>query len=81
METKIKFLTVREFAKTIGVSNGTIRRWIAQRKLAVMRLGVKRITTDDRDHRPVRININEIERLTENVPAMSSRDLYGELKL
>ncbi len=80
-QTKTKLLTIREFAETIGVSTGTIRRWLAQRKLAVIRLGMKQTTTDDRDHRPVRIDIKEIERLTEHIPAMSSRDLRRELKI
>ena len=47
-----KLLTVAESAHELGLKPGTIRAWIAQRRIGVVRLG-----------RAVRIPVQEIERL------------------
>jgi excisionase family DNA binding protein len=59
-----KLLTVYEAADSLGLAPVTLRTWIAQRRIGVVRLG-----------RAVRIPLSEIERLIERstVPAREGR--------
>jgi excisionase family DNA binding protein len=58
-------LTVRQASERLGLRESTLRAWIAQRRIGVVRLG-----------RAVRIPTEEVERLiTENtIPARKPRD-------
>ncbi len=53
-------LTVRQAAERLGLRDSTLRAWIAQRRIGIVRLG-----------RAVRIPVEEIERLVAegSVPA------------
>lgn len=59
-----KLLTVNEAAGSLGLAPVTLRAWIAQRRIGVVRLG-----------RAVRIPLSEIDRLIERstVPAREER--------
>ena len=54
-------LTIEQFAAELGVSARSVRRYIARRKLAVLRLG----------HRTVRIRRTEAERFKEKLTQKS----------
>ena len=54
-------LTIDELAAELGVSDRSVRRYIARRKLAVIRLG----------HRTVRIRRSEAERFKEKLTQKS----------
>jgi excisionase family DNA binding protein len=58
-------LTVRQASERLGLRESTLRAWIAQRRIGVVRLG-----------RAVRIPSEEVDRLiTENtIPARKPRD-------
>ena len=58
-------LTVRQASERLGLRESTIRAWIAQRRIGVVRLG-----------RAVRITSEEVERvISENtIPARKPRD-------
>ncbi len=61
-------LTVRETAGALGLSESTIRSWLAQRRLGFVRLG-----------RAIRIPVEEIDRVLAEgaVPAKERRDGRG----
>ncbi len=58
-------LSVREVAGALGLSESTIRSWLAQRRLGFVRLG-----------RAIRIPVEEVERVLAqgSVPAREVRD-------
>ena len=58
-------LTVKQAAERLGLKNATVRAWIAQRRIGIVRLG-----------RSVRIPVEEVERLIAEgtVPAKVRRD-------
>jgi excisionase family DNA binding protein len=60
-----KPLSVREVAGALGLSESTIRSWLAQRRLGFVRLG-----------RAIRIPVEEVERVLAqgSVPAREVRD-------
>jgi excisionase family DNA binding protein len=56
-----QLLTVKQFAEALGITEACVRRWILERKIAVIKLGrLIRITPEERDrlvemgHRPAR---------------------------
>lgn len=61
-------LNVREVAGALGLSESTIRSWLAQRRLGFVRLG-----------RAIRIPVEEIDRVLAQgaVPARTRRDGRG----
>ncbi len=61
-------LNVREVAGALGLSESTIRSWLAQRRLGFVRLG-----------RAIRIPVEEIDRVLAQgaVPAKERRDGRG----
>ncbi len=61
-------LSVREVAGALGLSESTIRSWLAQRRLGFVRLG-----------RAIRIPVEEIDRVLAQgaVPAKERRDGRG----
>jgi len=61
----MRMLTVREASQRLGLREATIRSWIAQRRLAHLKLG-----------RAVRLPEAEIERIIERslIPARSDRN-------
>jgi excisionase family DNA binding protein len=60
-----ELVTVSEAARSLGLAQVTLRAWIAQRRIGVVRLG-----------RAVRIPLTEIDRLIERstVPARQDRE-------
>ena len=64
-----KLLTVREAARLLTLREGTIRYWLALRKLAVVRLG----------SRCVRIPLSAVEEYIQanTIPALENRDGKG----
>ena len=60
-------LTVNQAAERLGLRDSTIRAWIAQRRIGIVRLG-----------RAVRIPADEVERLINEgtIPARKSRNGY-----
>lgn len=59
-----KLLTVRQAAEVLGIRESTIRAWIAQRRIGIVRLG-----------RSVRIPLEETDRLIlrGTIPALEQR--------
>lgn len=60
-------LTVHEAAERLGLADSTIRAWIVQRRIGVVRLG-----------RAVRVPLEEIQRLIAKgtIPAKTPRNGY-----
>lgn len=60
-----KLLTVAAVAEMLGLKESTIRAWVAQRRIAIVRLG-----------RAIRIPVEETNRLIAQgtIPARQSRD-------
>ncbi len=65
MSMRKRPLSVREVAGALGLSESTIRSWLAQRRLGFVRLG-----------RAIRIPVEEVERVLAqgSVPAREVRD-------
>jgi excisionase family DNA binding protein len=59
-----RLLSLSQVSEELGVATVTLRRWVSQRRIAVVRLG-----------RAVRVDQGEIERLIERgtVPALPER--------
>ncbi len=68
MSMRKRPLSVREHAGALGLSESTIRSWLAQRRLGFVRLG-----------RAIRIPVEEIDRVLAQgaVPAKERRDDRG----
>ncbi len=68
MSMRKRPLSVREVAGALGLSESTIRSWLAQRRLGFVRLG-----------RAIRIPVEEIDRVLAQgaVPAKERRDGRG----
>jgi len=73
--TNESYLKLKSFAGQLGVSEGTVRRWITQKRINVVRIGPESIGTDDRDHRPIRIRVNELQKVSESIPAVTLSDI------
>ena len=59
-----RLLSLSQVSEELGVATVTLRRWVSQRRIAVVRLG-----------RAVRVDPREVERLIERgtVPALPER--------
>jgi excisionase family DNA binding protein len=54
MSERREWLTVREFAGALGITEAAVRRWLLERRIGSTRVG-----------RLVRINAGEIKRITD----------------
>lgn len=62
-----QLLCCREFAARLGVSTGTVKRWVLTRRITVIRVGPDNRDRMERDRRMVRIPVSELARMAEAV--------------
>lgn len=62
-------LTTKEAAARLRVSEGAIRRWIAERRIPFVKVGPARLDAIGRDGRAVRLRQSVLDALVEDVTA------------